>query len=246
VGLERPRSTDPRRVTPSLWGMLPTPFSLDGQELDLASLRRIAVAHVSSGCTGLVVLGVVGEPGDLSDDEKAVVITTVASAGVVPVIAGIMTLDTERAIGEAVRVKGLPLAGLLLPVTTADEAAFRSHLIAMHSASGLPIMVQDYEGYSGVRMPVESLARSIAGLEFIMGIKNETAPTFWRIRQLARLTNVPLIGGLGGIGLIDDMRAGAAGMASGISRPDVLASALAAWTAGDERGAENAIAALHP
>lgn len=61
------------------WFVAPTPFT-ERDEVDEASLAGLCEAVVSWGVDGITVLGVMGEVSALGDDERDVVIRTVAKA----------------------------------------------------------------------------------------------------------------------------------------------------------------------
>lgn len=224
-----------------LWGMVATPFGPSGGVIDLESLSRLSRVLVERGCTSLVGLGVIAEPASLNMGEKIMAMEAIAgSAQGVPVVASVMILGCAEALTEARQLtSALPgkLSAIMVPVSSSDPRQFRDVLRAVHKATGLPVIVQDLPRATGIRISVEDLADTLSGLDFIQAVKCESEPTFTRINFLASRTSSRLIGGFGGIGLIDDLRAGAVGMAAGISRPEVLASALDMWRAGDELGA---------
>jgi hypothetical protein len=71
------------------WYILPTPFTDDGT-LDPASLTRLVEASVLWGVDGLTAMGVMGEPGALTAEERARALTAIADAarGRVPLAIG--------------------------------------------------------------------------------------------------------------------------------------------------------------
>lgn len=224
-----------------LWGMVPTPFVESLESIDAGSLRRLAGALVGRGCTDLVALGVIAEPDCLTPQERLEVLDVLLGASLnVPVIAGVLGMDFNVAVREASAFGsefGGSLSALMVPVSVSDAGELRRRLITLHRASGLPLVIQDLPRSTGVSIGTKDLLATLDGLDFIQAIKCESMPTFTRIRQLSASTNVRLLSGYGGIGLIDDLRAGAAGMACGISRPEVMASALEAWCSGEEHRA---------
>ena len=57
---------------------------------------------------------------------------------------------------------------------------------------------------------------------------------------------MPVFGGLGGVGLLDELAAGAAGAMTGFSRPEALLAALRAWQAGGMAAAHQSYARWLP
>jgi 4-hydroxy-tetrahydrodipicolinate synthase len=60
------------------------------------------------------------------------------------------------------------------------------------------------------------------------------------------MTKVPIIGGLGGVGLIDELEAGAAGAMTGFSYPEGLIEAIQAYSENGFEGAREAFAKWLP
>ncbi|MFB9857153.1 dihydrodipicolinate synthase family protein [Paenarthrobacter aurescens] len=228
--------------------MVATPFLPGLKGIDENSLGRLTRTLVERGCTTLVGLGVIAEPSSLSMTEKLLSMEAIAgAAGQVPVVATVMSLGSSEALLEAGQLaRALPreLSAIMVPVTSSDPRIFRSNLIDVHHITGLPILIQDLPRATGIRISAEDLAVAVAGLDFIEAIKCEAEPTFARIQYLASVASCRLIGGFGGLGLVEDLRAGAVGIAAGITRPEVLAAALEAWHSGDEIGTAALIGAI--
>lgn len=221
-----------------MWGMLATPFEGDLTQIDSASLQRLAEAMVERGCTDLVALGVIAEPASLSLEEKLEALDVVLHSSTrAPLIASVLDVDYEAARKEAAAFSsefGDGLSALMVSVSAGESAELRRRLLGLHAVSGLPLVVQDLPRSTGITIGAAELLSAIDGLDFIQAIKCESMPTFSRIRQLSQGTPARLLSGYGGIGLIDDLRAGATGMACGISKPEVIAAALECWRNGDE------------
>lgn len=221
-----------------MWAMVPTPFTDNPLDIDADSLRRLAQTLAERGADGLILLGVVAEPAALTISEMVEIVGVVAEATPeISISAAIMTLDErERETRIEALIRELPDAinTLMIPVTDPRSAEFRRTLIQIHRQSGLPILIQDYPAATGVQISVANLLDAIQGLDFVAGIKCESPPTFVRINELSNATNIALMAGFGGIGLIDDLVCGAQAFACGITRPEVFTQALMHWDAGDE------------
>lgn len=233
---------------PSAWGMVLTPFTPDGTDIDHASLVRLVRTLLTEGMTGVIALGVIAEPDTLSLDEKRSVLDTVTSAaGEAPVLATVMSSDPARRAAELATVAELGdrIAGLMVPVTSDEAPTLRDDLETAHARTGLPLVIQDYPAPTGIRIDAEALVEALAGLRFVQGVKCEAAPTFARIRLLReRYPELSLISGLGGLSLVDDLAVGADGLACGITRPHHLARALQRWHQRDPRGARALVAEI--
>ncbi len=124
----------------------------------------------------------------------------------------------------------------------ADELV--EHFAAIHEATGLPIVVQDYPAVSGVRVSGDVLVRVVrACVAFVAAVKAESAPTPPAIAALTATVDVPVFGGLGGVGLLDELACGAAGAMTGMSHPEGLRATLDAY---DRAGFDAARAAWAP
>ncbi|WP_459984862.1 dihydrodipicolinate synthase family protein [Nocardioides sp. AN3] len=226
-----------------------TPFHKGAAAIDHESLRRHVSSMVDDGVSGLVALGVIAEPSALSREERADALDAIIeAAGDRPVVATAMTSDPDQRAAELrgiIAPRSSRLAGLMLPVSSPDPRVVASVFTDAHRATGLPLWVQDYPNSTGVHIEVESLLEVLARVATIRGVKCEAAPTFLRIRRLAaERPDLLLLSGLGGSNLIEDLVAGARGVASGISRPRALVEAASAWAAEDLVGARTALGAI--
>ena len=130
-----------RGVFPALM----TEFAPDGS-LDLASTQRHAGACLDAGCTGLIVLGTLGENTSLAPEEKEAVLRAAveAAGGRAPVLSGVAEYTTELGIAHARRAERAGCAGLMaLPcmVYEQDEREAIHHFRALAGATGLPVMI---------------------------------------------------------------------------------------------------------
>lgn len=233
-----------------LWGVLATPFTGPGYAVDTESLRREVRLYTSIPASGLVVLGVFGEGAALDTAEQALTVRTVAAeAGDTPVVVGLSARSTNVAIEQArtaVDAAGGNLAALMVQANTPDPEALSAHLHAIHQATGAGIVLQDYPVASGVKVSTTQLLAAIAKCPFIAAVKSEAPPTAAAIAQLTARIDIPVFGGLGGVGLIDELAAGAAGAMTGFSHPEALQSAITAYEDGGFRAAREAFAPWLP
>ena len=124
---------------------LMTEFHPDGA-LDLESMQRHARACLEVGCSGLIMLGTLGENSSLAPEEKEAVLRAAVEAADnrVPVIAGVAEYTTELAIAQARRSERAGCAGLMaLPcmVYEQDEREAVHHFRTLAAGTGLPIMI---------------------------------------------------------------------------------------------------------
>jgi 4-hydroxy-tetrahydrodipicolinate synthase len=140
-----------------------TPFTADGA-LDLDGAQRLATHLVDAGNDGLVVNGTTGESPTTSDTEKDQLVRAVVEAvgDRAHVIAGVGTNDTAHSITLARQAERTG-AHALLTVTPyyskpPQEGLYR-HFTAIADATGLPVMLYDIPGRSGVPIDTETLVR---------------------------------------------------------------------------------------
>lgn len=217
-----------------LWGVLATPFD-DHLDVDLASLRNEVGAFAADGCGGLVALGVFGEAASLQPAEADAVARTVASATELPYVLGLSEREPAAVVAQAQRLLAAvprPPAALMAQISDANPAVAAESLRRLHDSTGIGVLVQDYPIVSGVSVTDEQVVALVRACPFAVGVKSETPPTSAAIAHLAPRLDVPVFGGLGGVGLLDELAAGSAGAMTGFSHPAVLAAVLRAYRNG--------------
>jgi len=233
-----------------LWCVLATPFHGPDLAVDLTSLRKELELYAAVPADGLVVLGVFGEAAALDSAEQAAVVAAVAGhdSGL-PVVAGIPGRTTAVAVEQAtgvVRAGEGRVEAVMVQANTADRDLLARHLRAVHEATGTGIVLQDYPETSGVRITPAQVLAVLEACPFVVAVKSEAPPTAAAIGQLTAKTSVPVFGGLGGVGLLDELAAGAAGAMTGFSHPEGLRAALDAWSSGGYAAAREAFAPWLP
>lgn len=242
--------TGPPPLSRGVWGVLATPFAGPALDLDEESLAREVAFYRDLPATGLVALGVFGEAAKLDVPEQRRVLRTVCGArGDLPVVVGLTGQSTAPVVEQAVVVAeeaADALAGLMVQVNGTDPEALARHLRAVHEATGAGIVVQDYPVVSGVRIAPERLAEAVAACPFVVAVKAEAPPTPVAVAKLASPGGPPVFGGLGGLGLIDELAAGASGAMTGFSYPEGLRAAVDAFDRGGFDAARRAFSPWLP
>lgn len=230
-------------LAPGLWCVLPTPFTAS-LAVDEASLERLLGRWTSSGAAGLVALGVFGEAAALDSDEQRRVVETVAGTTPgTPVVVGLAARTTAVALEQAavvVRAAGDQLAALMVQAHSSDPSVLVEHLTRLHESTGHGLVLQDYPFVSGVTVSSDHVLQVLDSCPFVVAVKAESPPTPLAIARLAGGTSVPVFGGLGGVGLIDELACGAAGAMTGFSHPEGLRETLDAWRDGGFEAARSA------
>ena len=231
-----------------LWGVLATPFD-ESLDVDLTSLRNEVASFGSDGCDGLVALGVFGEAASLQPDEADEVARTVAASTDLPYVLGLSERAPDAVVSQARRLLEAvprPPVALMAQIGDADPAVAAASLRALYDATGIGVLVQDYPVVSGVTVTDEQVVTIVASCPFAVGVKSESPPTSVAIAHVAPRVGVPVFGGLGGVGLLDELAAGSAGAMTGFSHPAVLATVLRAYRDGGFEAARDAFAPWLP
>lgn len=231
-----------------LWGVLATPFD-DELDVDVTSLRNEVASFAEDGCDGLVALGVFGEAASLHADEADAVAGAVASSTDLPYVLGLSEREPDAVVAQARRLLAAvsrPPVALMAQIGSADPTIAAASLRRLYEATEIGILVQDYPVVSGVTVTDEQVVAIVSACPFVVGVKSETPPTSVAIAHLAPRVNVPVFGGLGGVGLLDELEAGSAGAMTGFSHPAALAAMLRAHRHGGFDAAREAWAPWLP
>jgi 4-hydroxy-tetrahydrodipicolinate synthase len=213
-----------------LWGVLVTPFRGEHLDVDTESLVRLATHYRRAGARGLVALGIMGEAARLDSAERRMVLeTVVAAAGDLPVIAGMGLTATAPAIEEARAAAVAGAHALMVQVPSSDPRVVANHLNRIADACGLGIVVQDYPVATGITIAPSVLAQACRQAGVVVGFKLEALPTAPAIAVLRAEIDLPIFGGLGGVGLLDELLAGSAGAFTGFAVPEAMVATLDAW-----------------
>jgi 4-hydroxy-tetrahydrodipicolinate synthase len=229
-------------LLPGVHNIMATPF-LPDEELDLASIGTLIEYLVREGCTGVLALGVLGEADRLTEDEREAVLRAVLehASGRLQVSVGISHQSTVVTAKRARQAEALGVAGVMVapPIGSAAGPALKDHYRRIADGLSIPVIVQDHPASNGVRMPVEFIASLAEHLPPGSVVKLEEPPTAAKMARLRALVPAyALYGGLGGVSLLYELDAGAAGTMTGFALPSVLASIVSAHQAGDHNLAQ--------
>ena len=221
-----------------VYAILATPFLPDG-ELDETSLRRLTAATIEAGVDGITALGVAGEAHKLDDTERRRVMMTVLEVtdGRLPVVVGASRESTHATVAAARMAKAAGAFGVMVapPTFVQPGPALTTHFQHISEATGLPIVLQDFPPVNGVTLPARSIAELVQSVPQIIAVKVEDPPTPQRAAHLIDMIGdgVRIVGGLGGVYLLDELRCGSRGTMTGFAYPEVLVAIWRAWTRGD-------------
>jgi 4-hydroxy-tetrahydrodipicolinate synthase len=163
------------------------------------------------------------------------VVETVVAAGDLPLVIGVSALELEEVCAEAANVLpavGSRLAGLMVQVNSSDPGALSKHLNDVAHRTERPLVVQDYPVITGISIASADLIAAIRNVPSVVAVKSESAPSPPAVATLVAGLDVPIFGGLGGTGLLDELAVGAAGAMTGFSVPEGLLACVAAYRTG--------------
>jgi 4-hydroxy-tetrahydrodipicolinate synthase len=247
-----------------VWGILATPFDAPGGAIDHASFARQIELYGHVGARGVVALGVFGESARLTDAEREDLVRTAVrctgeaagSAAQLGLVLGLSTVGTAATVTQAITLLEAAqdvaepgtsaISALMVQVPASDPTAIVVHLRAVHEATGLGIVVQDYPLSSGVHVRAEDLADAVTACPWVVAVKAEAPPTAPAVATLVARTSVPVFGGLGGVSLLDELAVGAAGAMTGFSQPEGLVATVDAFERGGFAAARAAWAPFLP
>jgi 4-hydroxy-tetrahydrodipicolinate synthase len=223
---------------------LATPFANDGT-LDLRAWAQMLEKQIAAGTSAVVVAGSTGEAAALSDDEyDALLVEAVRIvAGRIGVIAGTGLSNTGKTITQTRRAAELGAEAALVvtpPYVRPTQAGLVAHYRAVAAQGGLPVILYNVPGRTGVDMAPETVAE-LVGVQGIIGLK-EARGDAERWAALAPLAS-PSFALLSGDdpSFVDAMRAGATGVISVAS--NVVPASMASIAAMAADGAWGAAAA---
>jgi 4-hydroxy-tetrahydrodipicolinate synthase len=225
-------------VFEGVYSVLPTPFTGQG-DIDVPSIKRVVDLVVKAGVNGMTALGVTGEVSRLTDRERGVIVDAVVKAadGRAKVIVGASADGVRTCIEFTKEAKALGASAVMVSpprMLKLNTESVVNHYKALAAAVDLPIVVQDYPPISGFAMEASLLARIAKEVPTARTIKLEDPPTPFktaRILAAAGDTKVAILGGLGGVFLLEELMAGAAGVMTGFAFPEVLVKVVALYRA---------------
>lgn len=165
-----------------------TPFTPSG-ELDVDGAQRLATHLVDSGNDGLVISGTTGESPTTSDDEKERLLRAVVEAvgDRAQVVAGAGTNDTTHTLRLARTAETVGADGVLVVTpyyNKPPQAGLLAHFRTVADATGLPVMLYDIPGRSGVPIATETLL-ALAEHPRIVAVKDAKGDLFAGSRVIA-------------------------------------------------------------
>ncbi|MBQ1001564.1 4-hydroxy-tetrahydrodipicolinate synthase [Streptomyces nigra] len=213
-----------------------TPFTADGV-LDLDGAQRLATHLVDAGNDGLIINGTTGESPTTSNAEKKDLVRAVLEAvgDRAHVVAGVGTNDTRHSLELAHDAEQVGAHGLLVVTPyynkPPQEGLYR-HFKAIADSTGLPVMLYDIPGRSGVPISTETIVRLAEHPRIVANkdAKGDLGRASWTIARSGLawysgddMLNLPLLS-VGAVGFVS--------VVGHLVTPD-LRALIEAYTSGD-------------
>ncbi|MHB8483296.1 MAG: 4-hydroxy-tetrahydrodipicolinate synthase [Nitrospiria bacterium] len=165
-----------------------TPFN--NGKFDPKTMAELIEFQIAGGVDGIVPCGSTGESATLNHEEHKEVIdfTVKAVKGRVQVVAGTGSNSTDEAVMLTRFAEKSGVDGVLLTTPyynkPPQEGLYR-HYKEIHDQSGIPLILYNIPGRTGINMAPETVAR-LAGLERIVAIK-EASGSLVQMMEIIRL-----------------------------------------------------------
>ncbi|CAB3756839.1 dihydrodipicolinate synthase family protein [Paraburkholderia humisilvae] len=236
-----------------MWPVLYAYFDAHNR-LDRDTMRRQVDATITAGASGIVILGLATEVNRLSLEEQHCLIDWAATdiASRVPLAVTVTgdTVDAQVALADYADRRGA--TGLVLqPPSMRDrpESFYFDFFAAVMQRTQLPAGIQNAPEYLGVGLSAQSIIELTAQCPRFRWLKGEgptvtIRATIERLRALGH--PLPVFNGRGGQELVDNLRAGCAGLIVAPDTFDWQAAIYRAWAEGDLARAESVYAQLLP
>lgn len=214
-----PSNTQP----PGIAGIYPILYAFFDRDnrLDRDAMRRQMQTIVRAGAPGVAMLGLATEVNKLSRTEREQVIRWAIedSGGGLPLAVTISgaTIDAQRDFASFAVAQGATWLILQPPAPAAGEtprpeAFYFDFFAAVMQGFDVPVGIQNAPEYLGVGLSPESLERLAAQCPNFRLLKGE-GPSIVLAETVARVGHLmPVLNGRGGLELLDNLRAGCAGM----------------------------------
>lgn len=202
--------------------------------LDRAAMRRQVEGSLAAGAHGIAALGLATEVAKLSPDERHQIMDWVAEdvAGRVPVAFTIFGATAEEQIAEARHARSAGASWLIHQPPPKDRIAperLGDFFAEVIGASGLPAGIQNAPAYLGVGLDAQGIADLARRAPSFRVLKGE-GPAIEIAETIAGLApGFPVFNGRGGLELIDNLRAGCAGVIVAPDVIDLIAGAIDAY-----------------
>ena len=228
--------------TKGVFAIAPTPFHSDGG-IDHASVDRMTEFYRESGCSGITVLGIMGEAPKLLQQEAIAVATQVIRrAKGLPVIVGVSAAGFAGMSSLAHAAMDAGAAGVMIAPTPAlrtDDQIVTYFQQAVEAVGlSIPFVLQDYPLTLTVVMTPGVIRRIVNENPSCVMLKHEDWPGLEKISTLrgferdGSMRHISILCGNGGLFLDFETERGADGAMTGYCFPDMLVDVVRLSEAG--------------
>lgn len=231
------------------FAIAPTPFHEDGR-IDEASIDRLTDFYGEVGCSGITVLGIMGEAPKL-DGQEAVSVATrfIRRAKAMSIVVGVSApgFAAMRSLARSAMDAGA--AGVMIAppphLRTDDQIVgyFKQAVEAI--GDDIPWVLQDYPLTLSVVMTPQVIRRIVMDNPSCVMLKHEDWPGLEKISALrgfqkdGSLRPLSILTGNGGLFLDFEMERGADGAMTGYAFPDMLVDVVKLSKAGQRDAAHD-------
>ncbi len=225
----------------------PTPFD-DSGDVDFVSTEKMVDAFLSSGATGLTILGMMGEAPKLTLEESVAFAKCVMKAvnGKVPVIVGVSSpgFANMRQLTQA--AINIGAAGVMVApsgsLKTDEQILTYFGTVVETIGEYVPFVLQDFPLATNVVMSVSVIQKIIEQHASCVMLKHEDWPGLEKISKLRAadgMRRISILCGHGGLFLPFEMERGADGAMTGYAYPEMLVQVVELLNAGKRQDAHD-------
>ncbi len=221
------------------------------EQLDRAAMRRQTELCLAAGVHGIGALGLATEVSKLTEAERRAVMDWLAedNAGRVPLFFTVFGASVAEQVAQIRHAEATGADWVILqppPVGSFGAAEYIAFFGRVAAETGLPVAVQNAPAFLGRGLTADEIAQLVMQHPNIRLLKAEVSAV--EVERVIAATGgrVPVLNGRGGLELIDNLRAGCAGL---ILAPDLIDHEVVAYErfrAGQKEEAEAAYARLLP
>jgi len=224
-----------------VYAIAATPFLEDGS-IDFNSVDRLTDFYQESGCTGITILGIMGEAPKLEPEESRTIIQRVVSRASVPVIVGVSAPGFAAMRSLARSSMDMGAAGVMIapsPALRTDDQILNYFAGAVEAVGeDVPWVLQDYPLTLNVVISPGVIAKVMSNHSSCLMLKHEDWPGLEKISKLralqkaGELREFSILCGNGGLFLDFEPERGADGAMTGYGFPDMLTELVDLFAAG--------------
>ena len=224
-----------------VYPIAPTPFLADGR-IDFESLDRLADFYMACGCTGVTVLGQLGEAPKLDAAESLAVARRWIAGMKAPVVVGVTAPGFAQMRSLTREVMDAGAAGVMIapPNTLRTDDQIVGYYAQAVEAIGadVPFVIQDYPLTFSVVMTPAVIRRIVLAHPSCVMLKHEDWPGLEKISALrgferdGSMRHISILCGNGGLFLDHECERGADGAMTGYAFPDMLVDVVRLQAAG--------------